>query len=195
MPRPLRRAGTKAARVQELRRSFLRENALLALGHSHGDLRARIEHTPYLPAGRLSARASYAYFTGTLPARARQIAVSPAASSRGLRDCSQPASGPGVVTPTAGLTGMMVTARVGDSGWPRGEASFSAPQAKKILGPERRFSENMSDFEWKSPAPTMPISRGKLTAYLAPPTEDLSLPVPGVYWVLINVEECYFIPS
>ena len=102
---------------------------------------------------------------------------------------------PRVVTPTAGLTGMMVTARVGDSGWPRGEASFSAPQAKKILGPERRFSENMSDFEWKSPAPTMPISRGKLTAYLAPPTEDLSLPAPGGYWVLNNVEECYFIPS
>ena len=38
------------------------------------------------------------------------------------------------MTPTAGLTGMMVTARVADCGLSLGEALFGAPQAKKNLG-------------------------------------------------------------
>ena len=40
---------------------------------------------------------------------------------------------------------------------PLGEAPYSAPQAKKILGHKHRFTEKMSDFEWESPWPTMPI--------------------------------------
>ena len=47
---------------------------------------------------------------------------------------------------------MMVTARVADLGLsstvPLGKAPISAPQAKKILGPKRRFTAKLSDFEW-----------------------------------------------
>ena len=41
----------------------------------------------------------------------------------------------------SGATGMMVTPRVADSWGGQGEAPFSAPQAKKILGPKCRFTD------------------------------------------------------
>ena len=55
---------------------------------------------------------------------------------------------------------MMVTARVADSGWsatlPKAKP-LEARQAKKILGHKRRFTENLSDFEWYRHGPGMPI--------------------------------------
>ena len=79
-----------------------------------------------------------------------------------------------------------------------GEAPYSAPQAKKILGPKRRFTDILSDFEWLSCAREAP-DHGRLTPYrtrrppyLAPLVLYLNLSLQGCYQMLNRCELGYF---
>ena len=77
---------------------------------------------------------------------------------------------------------------------PLGEASFSAPQAKKILRPERRYTAKSSDFEWGNPYRQVRFRRKSTPYFSVLGTTDI-VPHPTFTGLLPGVKGVKFISS